>query len=91
MFASQASSLLADAGLGPTVDQVAQRLRAAPGAREVIAQAQGVLIAHQGFSPEAAYSYLRHTARQSAVTVRDRAATIVAEALHTDLIGQVEP
>lgn len=89
LFASQASGVLAEARVDMTVDEVARRLRDALSAREVIAQAQGVIMARQGISADAAYAALRQSSRNTEETVRDRAAAILAAAVRDDLIGQV--
>ncbi|MEO8265007.1 MAG: anti-sigma factor antagonist [Ilumatobacteraceae bacterium] len=90
LFAEQASGILATARVDMTVDEVAQRLRDALNAREVIAQAQGVIMAQQGISADAAYAALRKSSKRTEVTVRDFAAAVVSGTLRTDLIGQVE-
>lgn len=88
LFAGQASGILAAAGVEQTVDEVAERLRHALSAREVIAQAQGAIMARQRISADAAYATLRRAARRQTVTVQTHAAAIVATASRDDLIGQ---
>jgi anti-anti-sigma factor len=88
LFASQASGILAAAGAEQTVDEVAERLRHALFAREVIAQAQGAMMTRQGISADAAYAHLRRSARQQTLTVQAHAAAIMAAASRDDLIGQ---
>ncbi|MEJ7800520.1 MAG: anti-sigma factor antagonist [Ilumatobacter sp.] len=88
LFAGQASGILAAAGVEQTADEVAERLRNALRAREVIAQAQGAIMARQGISAEAAYASLRRAARRQALTVQAHSAAIVAAASRNDLIGQ---
>jgi anti-anti-sigma factor len=89
LFAGQASGILAAAGVEQTVDEVAERLRKALRAREVIAQAQGAIMARQGISADAAYADLRRAARRQTLTVQAHSAAIVAAASRNDLIGQV--
>jgi len=89
LFAGQASGILAAAGVEQTVDEVAERLRNALRAREVIAQAQGAIMARQGISADAAYADLRRAARRQTMTVQAHSAAIVAAASRDDLIGRV--
>jgi GAF domain-containing protein len=89
LFASQASSILAEARSDMTTDEVAGRLREALTTRQVIAHAQGIIMGQQGISADAAYGDLRQSAKRTAVSVRDTATAVLASALHDDLIGQV--
>ncbi|CAN5266611.1 hypothetical protein BH18ACT4_BH18ACT4_04470 [soil metagenome] len=89
LFATQASGILAEARVDMTVDEVGQRLRDALLGREVIAQAQGVVMGRQGSSAEAAYADLRQSSRSAGMTIRERAAVILSNAHREDLIGQV--
>jgi anti-anti-sigma factor len=83
LFASQASAILVDAGAGETHDESAERIADALLAREVIAQAQGMLmIRHHVTTPHAA-TWLFRAARTAQSTVRAHAAAIVASA-HID-------
>ncbi|CAN5517572.1 hypothetical protein BH09ACT9_BH09ACT9_28600 [soil metagenome] len=88
LFASEASGILDAAGVEQTVDEVAERLRHALKAREVIAQAQGTIMARQGISADAAYATMRRSARRQTLTVSAHAAAIVAAVSRDDLIGQ---
>ena len=87
LFASQASGVLAAAMVEQTADEVDERLRTALRAREVIAQAQGVIMARQGVSADAAYAHLRRWARRRTISIVDQAAAIVAAMPRDDLIG----
>lgn len=78
LFATQASGIVRDAGADVGVEEIAKRLQNALVVREVIAQAQGALMAREGVSAEAASAHLRRSSRQSQVPLRDRAADIVA-------------
>lgn len=89
LFADQAAGLLADTSADMTVDEVAQRLRDALTTREVIAQAQGVVMAQQGISADTAYAAIRQHCKRAGTTVRERSLAIVAATRHDDLIGQV--
>jgi anti-anti-sigma factor len=89
LFASEASAILAEAGGEMSVDSVAKRLRDSLSAREIIAQAQGVVMARQGISAEAAYANLRQSSKRSGNTVRECATALVESTTGRDLIGQV--
>ena len=78
LFASHASDILAEARQDVTAEELGQRLRDALGTREVIAQAQGVLMARDGGTAEAAYGELRQSSKRAGITVRDRAIAILA-------------
>ena len=89
LFASEASSILAEARTDMTADEVAQRLREALTTRKVIANAQGVIMGQQGISADAAYANLRQTAKRTGVNVSEAAAAVLGSVLRSDLIGQV--
>jgi anti-anti-sigma factor len=89
LFATQASDVLAGAD-GPT-EATARRLRDALEMREVIAQAQGVLMAREGVSAEVAYGVLRQSSRRADLLVRHQAAAIVASTRSGELLGPVAP
>ncbi|MGI8662326.1 MAG: anti-sigma factor antagonist [Acidimicrobiales bacterium] len=89
LFATHASGILTGARVDMTVDEVADRLRDALLGREVIAQAQGVVMGRQGSSAEAAHADLRRSSRTAGVTIREWAAVILNNAGREDLIGQV--
>ncbi len=89
LFASQASSILAEARTDSTTEEVAGRLREALTNRQVIAHAQGVIMGQQGISADAAYANLRQSAKRTGVDVRESAAGVLASALRDNLIGQV--
>lgn len=73
-----------------TGEDTAERLRSSLREREIIAQAQGVVMGRQGGSAEDAHAILRRSARHAGVTVRERAVGVLAGARRKDLIGQVE-
>ncbi len=78
LFASHASDILAEARQDVTADEMGRRLRDALGTREVIAQAQGVLMAREGRSAETSYGALRQSSKRAGITVRDQAVAILA-------------
>lgn len=88
LFASSASGILAAVGLEQSADETAERLRRALRAREVIAQAQGTIMAQQGVSAADAYATLRRSARRQTLTVHERAAAVLESCMRDDLIGQ---
>ncbi len=88
LFASEASSILAEARTEMTNDEVTQRLRDALTTREVIATAQGVIMGQQGFSADAAYAHIRRTAKRTGLTINATAAAVLDTAQRDDLIGQ---
>ena len=89
LFASEASSILAEARTDMTTEEVAGRLREALTTRQVIAHAEGVIMGRQGISADAASANLRQTAKRTGVDVRESAAGVLASALRDNLIGQV--
>lgn len=76
LFASQASAILADAGFGDR--QMGKPLVDALLARQVIARAQGVLMARRHLTADDAASAIHHSARAAGVTVAHQAARVVA-------------
>jgi anti-anti-sigma factor len=78
LFATQASRILTDTKFEVPADEVAIRLRGALDAREVIAQAQGVVMEREGVSADEAYTVLRHAANREESSVRRTAVEVVA-------------
>ncbi len=78
LFATQASRIVTDARADVAAEEAAQRFQDALRVREIIAHAQGVLMAREGVTAEAAYAILCRSSRQSGVTVRRQATGIVA-------------
>ncbi len=76
LFATEASRLLGDAGVGVTDDQLSERLTRALQTRQSIAQAQGVLMEREGIGPDEAYTLLRRFSRETNQPLRGRAADI---------------
>ena len=77
LFATQASAILADGRSDANDERTGQRIASALIARDVIARAQGVLMARQHASSEDAAAILHRSARTAAVTVLQHAAEIV--------------
>ena len=67
------------AGLAMQAFDQVENLRTAMRSRDVISQAQGIVMARFGLSSEQAISYLRRGSQQSQVKLRDVAAQIVAD------------
>jgi anti-anti-sigma factor len=77
-FATQASLLLSEADMDGTEDELSVRFQGALRARQVIAQAQGVLMERQGVSEHDAYGALRRFSLGSGRPLQERAEHIVA-------------
>lgn len=78
VFASEASSILAEAGVGISDDQMATRLAEALLGRQVIAQAQGVIMEREHMSEDDAYTSLRRFSQRTGKPLGERAQEIVA-------------
>ncbi len=85
LFATQASGILEDAGAHIPDEDVAAKLRDALRSREVIAQAQGVLMAREQLTAIEASTQLLRTARDTDTTVRRLAEETVASASNPPL------
>ena len=80
VFASQASIILRDAGAGVTDDELSARLADALRTRQVIAEAQGVIMERRSISEQDAHTQLRHLAKRADKPLRNVAAEIVESA-----------
>lgn len=85
VFAAEASTVLTNAGAGVTDEALARRLAEALHSREIISQAQGVLMKRDGVPAEAAYALLRQFSRTSNRPIRDLAEETVALSLGPEL------
>ena len=79
-FAAQASSVLSDAETNLSDDELSIRFQGALRARQVIAQAQGVLMEREGISEVDAYGALRRFSLHNGRPLFERAENIVASA-----------
>ena len=79
-FATRASSLLGDAEASQSDDDLSIRFQGALRVREVIAQAQGVLMEREGVSEKDAYAALRRYSLGNGRPLYERAENIVASA-----------
>jgi anti-anti-sigma factor len=77
-FAAQASSIIGDAAANLSDDALSIRFQGALRAREVIAQAQGILMERDGLSEHDAYRALRRFSLGNGRPLSERAANIVA-------------
>lgn len=77
VFAERASVIVGDGSDEEPHDDFNERVGDVLAAREVIAQAQGVIMARRGLGPEQASIAMYREARGSAMTVRDYAAVVV--------------
>jgi anti-anti-sigma factor len=77
-FATQVSLLLSEADMDRTEDELSVRFQGALRSREVIAQAQGVLMERQGISENDAYGALRRFSLGNGRPLHERAEHIVA-------------
>ena len=78
VFATEASIILTDAGVDVTDDQRSSQLGEALRTRQIIAQAQGVIMEREAISEDNAYSLLRNFSRRSGRPLRERAEDVVA-------------
>jgi anti-anti-sigma factor len=78
LFASQASGILEDAGVSIGEDEVATRLLRALEAREVIAQAKGILMARRHVTAEQASNTLQRHSRAQAIPLLAEAEHVIA-------------
>jgi len=80
MFATEASVILRDAGVDVTEGELSLRLAEALRTRQVIAQAQGVLMERDSIDEREAYTRLRSASQHSNQPLRERAAYVVGSA-----------
>jgi len=80
VFATEASAILTTAAVGISKDQAAARISAALHMRQVIAQAQGVVMEREGLTEGEAYSVLRNFSQRSNRPLLERAEDVVASA-----------
>jgi anti-anti-sigma factor len=78
VFANEASVLLSRAQADVTDDQLDGRLGEALRTRELISQAQGIIMEREGVGEHAAYTTLRRTSMTSGTPLRERAQYIVS-------------
>jgi transcriptional regulator with GAF, ATPase, and Fis domain len=79
LFAAQASAVLGHAAVELTFTQIAARLHAALRAREVIAQAQGALMAQTGATSDEAHTILRKRSQMTGSPLAEQARVVTSE------------
>ena len=82
VFAREASVILSDAQVDMTDQQLDDRMSQALRTRELISQAQGVIMHRDGIGEDLAYTTLRHDSLQSGRPLHDRAQEVVDSACH---------
>ncbi len=78
VFATETSIILADAGVDVADEQLSDRLAEARRGRQIIAQAQGVIMERENLDEDDAYSRLRRFSQRSGRPLRERAEDVVA-------------
>jgi anti-anti-sigma factor len=77
VFAAEASRVLTAARAVAIDDQLTRRFQEALRTREIIAEAQGVIMARQGVTENEAFDTLRHLSQTSGESLRQRAEGVV--------------
>jgi anti-anti-sigma factor len=80
VFASEASMILTTAGADVTDEQLSRRLNEALRTRQVIAQAEGVIMERRGVDEDSAYTALLHFSVNSRRPLKAQAEDVVASA-----------
>jgi anti-anti-sigma factor len=80
IFASEASTILGDAGLDTTEEELASKLAEVLRTRQIIAQAQGVLMERDGVGEHDAYTALRRFSVEHGSPLSQRARDVVESA-----------
>lgn len=91
LFATQASSILVDAGVEATDAQMGDRIEVALAGRAVIARAQGMLMARQDINSDQADALLHRSARASGVSVLQEATAMHGTSRTDASVTAVEP
>ena len=90
-FASEASAMLAQSQVDVASEQFAARLKGALQVREIIAQAQGVVMARRGVPAELAAAEIRQTSKALGISIRQRSNEVLASTRRGGLIGEDSP
>lgn len=77
VFAAEASNILSDAGLQMTDDQLTDRFQGALRTREIIAEAQGVIMERHDVGADDAFDLMRRFSQRSGRSLRERAEDVV--------------
>jgi GAF domain-containing protein len=78
LFAQQAAVVLANSMAYSSAQMANGQLRVALESRELIGQAQGILMAREGCSPDAAFDLLREVSQRTNRKLRDVALDVVS-------------
>jgi anti-anti-sigma factor len=87
VFATEASTILTGAGVDVTDTELASRLQDALRGREVIAQAQGVLMDRDGVDEDRAYTSLLRASLDAGMPLRSHALDVIASARRGPVAG----
>lgn len=90
-FAAQTATILTDTGAGVTDQEVDQRVDTALRSREIIAQAQGVVMDRDGLTADEAHATLRRFSLNRDQPLAELAAEIVASTQQRDRGEQRDP
>jgi anti-anti-sigma factor len=83
VFATEASNILSDAGVQTNDDQLTGRFQGALRTREIIAEAQGVIMERQDVGEDDAFDILRRFSQRSGRSLRERAEDVMGSAQQT--------
>ena len=79
LFAAQAATVLSHAAVELSLEQIAARLQAALRRRDVIAQAQGALMAQTGVTADEAHTILRKRSQHTSTPLIEEAQLVIGE------------
>ena len=91
VFATEASTILSDAGVDVSDNQLSARIGEALRTRNIIAVAQGVLMERQGISEERAYTVLRTSSQRTGRPLSEEATSTVESTRPSGSTSQIEP
>jgi hypothetical protein len=75
-FATEVSAILTDAGVDVSDDRRSERFQASLRSREVIAQAQGIIMGREGITEDEAYTILRGHSQRTDISLRECAEAV---------------
>jgi hypothetical protein len=82
VFATQASNILTAAGVDISDDQLATRVQGALRTREIIAEAQGIIMEREDIGENEAFDVMRRSSRSSGKPLREGAMDVVESTHH---------
>jgi anti-anti-sigma factor len=83
VFAAEASNVLTVAGTDVTEDQLSGRVQGALRTREIIAEAQGIIMEREDIGDKEAFDVMRRSSRSSSRPLRETARDVVNSTHHT--------